>query len=180
MKRLAGLIALFVFAAAPFPSGAFPDGAPWGSADPSGAQNCASCHFDSEAVLSSDALFFLGSVPEKILAGEAYSFGVASLADINSVVGFLLAATCEGEPCGVFLPGESGQEVNGSQIRSTELQTPFSKGGASGIASWIVQWRAPIDLTSPVDFHFAVNIANDDQSPLGDQIHYRSHTIPME
>ena len=58
----AGFFLLTLIAAAFFLSDAraFPDGAPWGAANPAAEQDCAACHFDNEPLLASDGLVIHG------------------------------------------------------------------------------------------------------------------------
>ncbi len=172
MTRLAGLIALLVFAAAPLPLMAYPDGAPWGSADPEGAQNCASCHYAEDAVRDSSAILVTG-LPREVERGKTYSFHL-SLADLEyASIGFLAAASH-----GRFLnvDGENTTVLE-AMVRSTKPK--YSSDAAD---SWVLEWEAPADMSvgESVAFDLAVNASNDDASPFGDAIHYRTIQISVK
>ena len=167
MRRIAGLIALSVVVA-PAPLSAFPDGAPWGSADPKGVQSCASCHYAAEAVLDSKSVVATG-LPDEIETGKTYSLTLALSQLDHETAGFLVAASH-----GEFLKTDSENiEVLQSMARST---TPKPSGEEGG---WEVNWMAPLDLQpgDTVTFDIAINASNDDASPFGDVVHYRKIQI---
>lgn len=168
MKRLAGLTALLV-AAAPLPLMAYPDGAPWGSADPEGAQNCASCHYAEDAVRESDAILVTG-LPRAVERGKTYSFNL-SLVDLEyASMGFLVAASH-----GRFL------NVDGENIAALEamVRSTIPKNFSDAADYWVLEWEAPADMSvgESIAFDLAVNASNDDASPFGDTIHYRTIRI---
>lgn len=163
MRQIAGLIALSVVVA-PAPLSAFPDGAPWGSADPEGAQSCASCHYAEEAVLDSNSIVATG-LPDEIETGKTYSFTLMLRHSNYEAMGFLATASH-----GEFLKGAGENiEVLQAMARSTAPKHSGDEG------YWVVKWVAPLDLSSgeTVTFDIAINASNDDASPFGDVIHYR-------
>lgn len=171
MRRIAGLIALSVVIVAPAPLSAFPDGAPWGSADPDGAQNCASCHYAEETILDSNSIAATG-LPEKIEASKTYSFTLTLVHADYETMGFLAAASH-----GAFLKADSENiEVLQAMARSKAPKH------SDDTASWAVKWMAPTDLHSgdAVTFDIAINASNDDASPFGDVIHYRKIQVPAK
>lgn len=163
MKRLltAAIVAL-VAAPAAF---AYPEGAPWGSADPEADQNCASCHYDGEAVTESTRIDLVGAFPTVYNPGEIYEIDFSADVGNARAVGFLLAASA-----GEFISDTGDLEARGGEIRSTE---PFVNDGVSA-PSWTVTWRAPETSEGPVEFMLAVNFSNGDASPFGDETHYRA------
>ncbi len=165
MKRLVGLIALFI-GVAPAPLSAFPDGAPWGSADPEGAQSCASCHYAEDAVLNSDAILAGGGLPSEIERGKTYSLSLSLVHTDYATIGFLIAASH-----GTFLSANDDKiDVLDNMARSTK-----PKGAGNETIYWPLDWVAPLDLNAGeiVTFNIAINASNDDASPFGDVIHYR-------
>lgn len=147
------------------PAIAYPNGAPWGSADPDSAQNCMSCHFDAEAVKDSSRIVVSG-LGRKVEPGRVYELALSlENADAGSA-GFLISAS-DGE----FSAEQNDTiEARGSQARSISVQK------LDGRASWGLQWKAPDELARDADlsFQIAVNAANDDGSPFGDVIHFKT------
>lgn len=152
---------------------AFPDGAPWGAANPAAEQHCATCHFGSEPIRDSGALRIVG-LPAQAMAGEIYHLQVVFDDPQVVTAGFQLIADAQGQEAGTFASQETGIEFIGAAIRST-VTTKTEKG-----ISWSVDWRAPVDLASPITFYLAASAANDDGSPFGDTIHYRSYRLAAE
>ncbi|MHA7873230.1 MAG: hypothetical protein ACX939_12850, partial [Hyphococcus sp.] len=74
---------------------------------------------------------------------------------------------------GAFQAGED-QEANSYEIRSVATMKN------EGDAVWVVKWRAPQKLPEALTIDVAVNAGNDDQSPFGDDIHYRSFTLEFD
>ncbi len=154
-------------------AGAYPDGAPWGAANPAAEQNCASCHFDAEPIADSEALVVSG-LPGKVAPGTSHELEIA-LSDPDTVVaGFQLIAQAADEQAGTFMSSDSNVEFIGAAIRST---APVGNGNP---AKWIVEWRVPEALESDVVLYVAASAANDDGSPLGDTIHFRTYRIKAD
>lgn len=167
MKRFARLMALSIFvAAAPAPLSAFPDGAPWGSADPDGAQSCASCHYFEDAVQRSDAILVTG-LPDKVEQGKTYSFSLSLVDTDYATMGFLMAAS-RGQFVSVH---DEKTETHETMARSTA-----PKRADDEASYWTLEWAAPAELPvgDVVTFNIAINASNDDASPFGDVIHYRT------
>lgn len=151
---------------------AFPEGAPWGAADPRAERNCGTCHFESDPVMESGRLAITG-LPARVEPGAAYDLVIA-LRDPDAVIaGFQLIASAVGQPAGAFIVDGTGIEVEpfGAAVRST---TPLS---ATDGLSWSLRWRAPSKMESDIVFHAAASAANDDGSPFGDIIHFRSYRL---
>jgi hypothetical protein len=179
----AKIIVAGVFAAAlalPGAASANPNGAPWGSADPAGAQSCSSCHFDGEAISDSASisLFFKES---QITPGEAVDLYVQLRNPDNTKAGFQIIASA-----GAFTSAYEDVEANGVQARSIAPRDnsswPEILGitGSTNAVMWKLQWTPPGTAGGEVDFWVAVNAGNDDASPLGDQIHFRSFVVGAE
>lgn len=149
---------------------AFPDGAPWGAADPAAPDHCANCHFDSDPLYESAALSVSG-LPDIMEPGALYTLTVV-LADPEAIIaGFQMIATAETGSSGSFTSELSIVETAGAAIRSTK---PLI---VDGDARWSLEWHAPDDDRQPVVFHLAATAANHDGSPFGDRIHYRAYTV---
>ncbi len=146
-----------------------PDGAPWGSADPNAAQNCASCHYDGEPVQDSGSVVFTG-LTSRIEPGKLYNMVLIFAKPKGAATGFLAVAT-QGK---FSSPDDPNLEADGAQIRSTSTTRIGDR------ALWRVQWRAPIEPIKDVTFFVAVNAGNDDQSPLGDQVHFKTVTFQAD
>lgn len=170
------LFFLAVFATATITLGAvraFPNGAPWGSANPAAEQNCASCHFGAEPIIDSTALLIKG-LPQQLLPGGVYELEVI-LKDVNAATaGFQLFAFSVDGPAGTVVSSEAGVEFIGAAIRST---VPIQEDAGF---SWTLQWRTMQVISSPIIFYVAANAANDDASPFGDTIHFRSYKLLTE
>lgn len=149
---------------------AFPDGAPWGAANPGAEQSCATCHFDDDPVRDSSALVIDG-LPTHVESNATYPLKINFEDPATVVAGFQLIAHATGEPAGTFVSDAVGVEFVGATIRSTQ---PL-KGGET--VSWPVTWRAPATLSSTIVFYVAATAANDDGSPFGDKIHYRTYAL---
>lgn len=145
-----------------------PDGAPWGSADPNAAQNCASCHYDGEPILDSAAIKFEG-VPDRYTLGSAYFVAVIFARTDIGHSGLLVTASG-----GEFSAGGGFLVENGNEIRSIRPKK------AEGDTKWHMLWHAPMAPIGSVTFYIAVNAGNDDQSSFGDVIHFKTVTVSVE
>jgi len=151
---------------------AFPDGAPWGAANPAATDHCANCHFDNDPVHDSKALSVEG-LEDVMEPGNDYPLTIV-LADTNAVTaGFQLIASADGQPVGLFTSAESNTETAGAAIRST---APVP---SEGIVRWTLNWHAPETGKQPIVFYAAATAANLDGSPFGDLIHYRAYTVEV-
>ena len=159
-------------AALPLAALAYPEGAPWGAADPSAKENCSTCHFDYDAKLDSKSVRIDG-LPESPAAGESYEF-VIRFDDPNAAVaGFQMLARATEGGAGTFSSDESAIEAGESGIRSTDPSM-----NDNGVV-WTIDWTAPESPGNTIRFFLAVTGSNDDGSPFGDQIHFRSFSITL-
>lgn len=148
----------------------YPEGAPWGTASPAFPESCSNCHYDYEPVNNSPALQIEG-LPRSVLPGHEYHL-VVRLSGVDATVsGFQLLALAEEQSAGTFRADDDNIEAVGSATRST-----WPEDAQHG-AAWHVVWRAPTTERLPVVLYLAANAANDDQSPLGDTIHYRTFVV---
>lgn len=152
---------------------AYPDGAPWGAANPAAEQNCASCHFDGAPIHDSEVLAIDG-LPQQIAARETYELEITFSDPEATIAGFQLIAQAADQHAGTFVSSGASVEFVGAAIRST---VPIRNN--DGI-SWPVEWRTSDVTSSPVVLYVAVTAANDDGSPFGDTIHFRSYKLEPE
>ncbi len=151
-------------------SGAYPEGAPWGAANPDADEHCASCHWEVEPQTDSAALAVSG-LPERPEPGGRYEL-VISFDNAGSATGFQMLAWTDGASAGRFSTDATNTEALGAAVRSTAIVEQ------SGAVRWTVAWHAPDGIETPIVLHVAASAANHDQSPFGDVIHYRTYTIP--
>ena len=145
-----------------------PAGAPWGAANPGAALSCATCHFDYDPALASEAVTLAG-LPAHVRGGETYKLTLL-LAESDAVVaGFMLSASG-----GTFAVVSQDVEVRGREARSTK-----AVAARAGV-QWRIDWTAPADLHEDIIFYTAINGANDDASPFGDIIHFRTFAADAE
>ncbi len=129
------------------------------------------CHFDAEAVVQSDALT-LNGLPDRLVGGEVYELEVKLAVAGMGAAGMLLSALDEaGAGAGAFAPADEVRvETKAAQARST----PKAADPDGGEISWRMSWTAPDEIAGPIRFYLSANAANDDESPFGDMIHFRT------
>lgn len=148
---------------------AYPEGAPWGAADPNAEENCATCHFDNEAVQNSDALIVEG-LPEILEPDTTYDLVVTFDNAGGVAAGFQLLAWGNESDSGTIASETDNTETAGSAMHST------SPTVETGSMSWALLWHTPATIEKSVTIYVAAAAANLDQSPLGDRVHFRSYT----
>ncbi len=148
---------------------AFPEGAPWGAADPQADEHCASCHWERQPVMASKALDIDG-LPKRVDPGREYVLTLTLTGTDAKNSGFQVIASADGQPAGGFSSGDADVE---STPFAASLRSTAPRPATGNMARWRFVWRAPARLAGPVTFHAAASAANDDGSPFGDQIHYR-------
>ena len=169
MQRAAAVL-IGIALAAPVGGFAYPEGAPWGAANPAAQESCASCHFDSDAVDPSAAISLIG-LPQRPVAGETYPLELTVDAPMSVVAGFQMLAVSDNSEAGHFVFSDAALEAIGTAIRSTSVQREQP-------ATWSFQWQAPDDeLQWPIVLLVAATAGNDDGSPLGDVVHFRSFEL---
>jgi hypothetical protein len=152
---------------------AFPDGAPWGAANPAAEQHCATCHFEIDPVRDSPALAVDG-LPAKPTPGASYELKITFAAPGIVIAGFQLIAHANDQDAGTFTSTAANIEFIGAAVRSTGPTSSDQR------VSWEVEWHAPGEVAVPVVFYIAASAANDDGSPFGDTIHYRSYRLATD
>jgi hypothetical protein len=173
MRVFIALVTIVVAAFSLNAARAFPDGAPWGAANPAAEQNCASCHFDAAPVRDSESLVIIG-LPLKPAPGANYELEIIFEDPETVVAGFQLIAQAGNQQAGTFFSTEAEVEFIGATVRST---APIRSEGS---ISWAVEWRAPTVIVSPIVFYIAASAANYDESPFGDTIHFRSYRLTVD
>ena len=149
---------------------AYPEGAPWGAANPQADESCSSCHFGGEPVMNSAALTIAGLPPDGE-AGQSYPLTITFAHPDAVVSGFQLIAAGNGTAAGTFTSDEEDIETVGEAARSTVARK------AAGTWTWQLVWHAPDPFVLPLVFYVAASVANDDLSPFGDTIHYRQYVM---
>lgn len=152
---------------------AYPEGAPWGAANPDADESCATCHFDADPVRDSAQLNLTG-VPRDIEPGQRYELVLQFDATGAVVAGFQVVIRTGGAQAGTISAVSANVEAIGAAVRSTEPAT------ANEVIRWVFSWQAPAAIKAPVVFHTAALAGNDDGSPLGDTLHYRTFLWPMK
>jgi len=151
-------------------AGAYPEGAPWGSANPDAAETCATCHFGDEAIHDSAALRLLG-LPDAPQPDTTYALVVEFDSPDGVGSGFQMIAWAADDVAGELRAVTEHTESIGSAIRSTQ---PVE--GKPPIR-WRLEWRTPERLPASILIHVAASSANIDNSPFGDTIHYRTYRL---
>ena len=171
-RRKVAIFALVLTSTVPTPVAAYPEGAPWGASNPDAEQNCASCHFDYDAVRGSAALTIEG-LPERPEPGKRYALTIRFDDPAQEIAGFQMIAIADPGSAGRFVSTMPNIEYVGAAIRSTD---PISNDSG---AAWQLEWTAPDSAGAVITFFLAVTGSNDDGSPFGDQIHFRSFELEM-
>lgn len=152
----------------------YPEGAPWGAADPGAQEHCASCHWERTPQRHS-AHITLDGLPTRVAAGGRYDLSVVIDDARMKNSGFQIIAVVEGQPAGTFFvaPGTHMETATiGTMLRSTQPQRALAKR-----VRWRFVWHAPTKLASSVIFFVAASAANDDGSPFGDTVHYQKFEV---
>ena len=147
---------------------AYPEGAPWGSAHPEAQESCSSCHYDYEPVTDSRSLRLEG-LPDRVEPGHGYPLELQFEASDAEVSGFQILASD-----GRFESSAADIESRADASRSIAVRH------RSSCFRWPLIWIAPDKAGVIVRLYLAASSANDDQSPLGDRIHYRTVNIAVD
>ena len=173
MRRPGSLLAIAIAIVAYSSAFAFPEGAPWGAANPDAEDNCSGCHFDYDAIRDSTALT-LDGLPARLTPGGTYDFTIR-FADPDAVIaGFQMIATPADQRSGNFTSAAENVEFIGAAIRSTKPRKMDDE------VSWSLRWSAPDPIEKTIMFYLAVTGSNDDGSPFGDRIHFRTFRLPTD
>ncbi len=107
----------------------------------------------------------LSGLPDHAVGGEVYELTLKFKIPVEGLAGFLISAND-----GAFSAQRPDLEFRGSEIRSISPS-------AGSDAQWTFTWAAPASWEKPVVFEIGVNAANDDASPFGDEIHFRTYSV---
>jgi hypothetical protein len=168
---MVGRLMLLIAAGATNTAAAYPDGAPWGAADPDAAENCATCHFGSGPVLDSDAIEVDGW-PHELVAGEIYELVLSFASQDAAIAGMQVLAREGDEEAGTFVAVPDTMECSGARARTTVPQP-----AENGTVAWRLDWQAPAEVDARVSLCIAITAANDDASAFGDTVHFRCVTV---
>ncbi|MFK8053795.1 MAG: choice-of-anchor V domain-containing protein [Woeseiaceae bacterium] len=149
---------------------AFPEGAPWGAADPTVQDHCASCHWERPAKMQSSQISLTG-FPQRFVPGETYELVLTLTDDQMKTSGFQLLAEAEDQPAGVFKTSDDDLEI---ALTGTAIRSITPKVAIGHRVRWKVRWQTPTRMEAPIRFVMAASAANDDGSPFGDVIHYQT------
>ncbi len=150
---------------------AYPEGAPWGAANPAADESCDSCHYDYDPVHDSSAVTIDG-LPDSVEAGGEYRLVLRFATAEAASSGFQIMTGAGESRDGHFRAEADAIEAIGAAARSTE--TRLRDEGFE----WTLWWQAP-DTAQRLTLYVAASSANDDQSPFGDTIHYRQFEIAV-
>ena len=174
MKRCALLASVMLATIVVSASGiAFPDGAPWGAANPANPDHSASWHWERPARANSQQLE-LDGLPERVRSGGVYALTVTLSDPTMQISGFQIVAEADGQPAGEFSARDERLE---SALIGTMLRTMTPADALAGRVRWQFEWQAPATIGSPVIVYLAASAANNDGSPFGDVIHYQQYMI---
>lgn len=152
---------------------AYPEGAPWGAADPGADEHCASCHWERQPVLTSRALDIDG-LPKRVDPGREYVLTLTLTGTDATISGFQVIASADGQPAGGF--SSADRDVEPAPFAAS-LRSSAPRPATGNMARWRFVWRAPARLNGTITLHAAASAANDDGSPFGDRIHYRQFDL---
>lgn len=129
--------------------------------------------------MADSAALRIHGLPERLEALETYTLSITLTDQEARVSGFQLLVSGEDTSVGEFDidDAQAGLDVASGRegIRST---SPISL--QQGVAEWQILWVAPADINHKIKFLLAASAANGDESPFGDQIHYREYKITPE
>ncbi|MEN7344166.1 MAG: hypothetical protein AAAFM81_14545, partial [Pseudomonadota bacterium] len=78
---------------------AYPEGPPWGAANPAHPDHCASCHWERAPQYASDEPTIRG-LPDVVKAGERYALRLTFSDEVAKTAGFQLIIEGDREPAG--------------------------------------------------------------------------------
>ena len=138
-----------------------------------GQPDCTVCHFDNDAN-SQGGSVTLSGLPETYSAGQQYSISVALEDNGLSTGGFQLTIrNTDGDPVGELDADQDDVvKVRDGDTGDSYIQhgKPRNKRDGDTDIQWTVVWTAP-DGNALVIIAVAAVAANDDASPLGDNVY---------
>ena len=173
MRHAACWLMVACFILVPSDALAYPEGPPWGAANPEHPDHCASCHWERAPRFASTQSEIRG-LPDIIKPGGRYKLRLVFSDPAAEIAGFQSIMEGDGEPSGSLITNDPTTEV---ATFGTQLRTIAPKSLLAGRVVWDFQWQAPAKLASDVRIYIAVSAANDDGSPFGDAVHYNTVKI---
>lgn len=107
-------------------------------------------------------------------AGRRYALTILLRDPAALTAGFMLGVSSGTAPAGELRAVDERSEVRGARARQTRagyLPT------VPGEARWELVWTAPATIEAPIRFDLWGNAGNDDLSPLGDRVYYRTREL---
>lgn len=176
---------LIAFAATP---GRSSSGAPPSHTGAPEEKTCATsgCH-DDNPINKGSALVSIevGNGITKYVAGQTYPIKIRITDEHKQRFGFQITAMNSKTKVNLgsfeIVDSVRTQTVkNEYELKNREYVTYTFNGTdavSSGVGEWIVNWKAPKDLSESVTFYVGAVSANDDMSDKGDKVYTRSLTL---
>jgi len=181
MKRIVIPLAL-VLIALPMAASAFKEGPYPNVTGGFGEQSCHLCHLDNPINAPGGSLG-LDGVPASFTPGRTYPITITINRDGLRRGGFEIAARFaagrqKGKQAGTWTPRDARvQLIPGAVDKALSFvqhNLAGSRAAERGANTWTIDWTAPSGAAAPVQFNFAANASNNDDSPLGDFIYLKA------
>jgi hypothetical protein len=176
MIAAAGVLALAASTAARparFHADGYPRGAPPGMTGGFGEPTCVLCHFGG-ALNEPGGSLAIDGLPERYTPGETYRLIVRLRRGEMGAAGFQLSArTAAGAQAGVLASAGMQTQVQAGAggVQYAGHSEAGSGPTAPGAAEWPVEWTAPARGAGPIQLHASANVADGDNSALGDHVY---------
>lgn len=150
-----------------------------------GGPSCRSCHLDNPPNAPGGTLR-LDGIPRSYVHGQTYRIVVTLARPEMKRGGFEMAARFasgrqKGKQAGTWRALDERARVisagDDPSLQFTQHTTVGTVTTDKGVTRWTVEWTAPKEAGSPVQFNAAANASNDDASPLGDFIYLKEVRI---
>ena len=140
-----------------------------------GEETCRSCHFDYDLNPDGGQLNVTG-LETGFKPGEVMEIALEVSRKELGKAGFQLSARFDdGQQAGNFFLDDNSRIMFTSSAPDSLQYVQHSAEGTEpngdGMNKWIVHWKAPEKISSPVIFNIAANAGNGDQSEFGDFIY---------
>ncbi|MEM9172697.1 MAG: choice-of-anchor V domain-containing protein [Pseudomonadota bacterium] len=174
--RWLGVLACCAWFGIPTKTIAYPEGAPWGAADPTSDEHCASCHWEQDAVMASERVQVTGW-PDHYAAGRRYAITVRLIEIDGAISGFQALLNSTDATSGrLMLPASPPPAMTPLEISPTGRGVRSISPQPLKDLIWSFDWQAPEQPNQCISLNVAISAANGDESPFGDVIHYRQLT----
>lgn len=140
-----------------------------------GEETCRSCHFDYDLNPDGGQLNVSG-LETGFKPGEVIEIALEVSRKELGKAGFQLSARfADGQQAGTFLLDDNARIMFTSSAPDSLQYVQHSAEGTEpngdGMNKWMIHWKAPEKISSPVIFNIAANAGNGDQSEFGDFIY---------